>query len=115
MFDEILEQIKFNNKGLVPAIAQDDKTGDVLMMAWMNEEAITKTLSTNIVHYYSRSRQNLWKKGETSGHIQTLKSFFVDCDSDTILVKIDQKGVACHTGKRSCFFKEIVDGKVIDN
>lgn len=110
----IINQIKFNDQGLVPAIAQDYRNGDLLMMAWMNVEAIEKTLSSNIVHYYSRSRKKLWKKGETSGNIQTLKEFFIDCDSDTILVKIDQKNAACHTGRRSCFFKKLEDDRIVN-
>lgn len=104
---EILKQVKFNENGLVAAIAQDFKTGEVLMMAWMNADSLTKTLESSQVHYWSRSRGALWRKGETSGHTQTLKECFIDCDGDTILLKIEQVGAACHTGERSCFFKEI--------
>lgn len=105
---KVLEEVKFDDRGLVPAIAQDINTKEVLMLAYMNEEAITKTLEEEIVHYYSRSRQELWKKGATSGNIQKLKGFYYDCDNDTILVKVEQVGVACHTGAYSCFFNEVV-------
>jgi phosphoribosyl-AMP cyclohydrolase len=104
---EILKQVKFDEKGLVAAIAQDHLTGEVLMMAWMNADSLTKTLKSGQVHYWSRSRKSLWRKGETSGHTQTLKECFIDCDGDTILLKIEQVGVACHTGERSCFFRKI--------
>ena len=102
-----IEQVKFNDVGLVPVIAQDFANGEVLMMAWMNADSLTKTLTTNQVYYWSRSRKSLWRKGETSGHTQTLKECFIDCDGDTILLKIEQVGVACHTGQRSCFFTKI--------
>lgn len=104
---EILKQVKFDENGLLAAIAQDYVTGEVLMMAWMNADSLEKTLETGQVHYWSRSRGSLWRKGETSGHTQTLKECFIDCDGDTILVKIEQVGAACHTGARSCFFKKI--------
>ncbi len=103
-----IDEIKFNDKGLVPVIAQDINTKEVLMLAYMNDEAITKTLEQEIVHYYSRSRQELWKKGETSGNIQKLKGFYYDCDKDTILIKVEQTGVACHTGEYSCFFNKVM-------
>jgi len=94
--------------GLVPAIAQDECTGEVLMLAYMNEEAWDKTLATGEVHYYSRSRQTLWHKGGTSGHVQKVRSIRLDCDADTILVLVEQiGGAACHTGRRSCFYREI--------
>jgi len=102
----ILAAIKFDGAGLVPAIAQQHDTGEVLMMAWMNAEAVAETLRTGRVCYWSRSRQGLWRKGESSGQVQTLKSFLVDCDGDTLLLKVDQQGVACHTGHRSCFYSE---------
>jgi phosphoribosyl-AMP cyclohydrolase len=103
-----IEALKFNDQGLIPAIAQDAEDGTVLMMAWMNKESIQKTLETQEVHYWSRSRSELWHKGATSGHIQKLKSLYYDCDADTILLKIEQIGnIACHTGARSCFFKEV--------
>lgn len=99
-----MTKIKFNTDGLVAAIAQCVETGEVLMMAWMNTESLTKTLTTGRVTYYSRSRQELWEKGLTSGHTQRLVSAHLDCDGDAILLKIHQKGAACHTGRRSCFF-----------
>ena len=99
-----LGQISFNAEGLVPAIAQQFDTGEVLMMAWMNRDAVTETLATGRVCYWSRSRKGLWRKGETSGQQQRLKDFLIDCDGDTILLKVDQDGVACHTGRRSCFY-----------
>lgn len=103
-----IEALKFNDQGLIPAIAQDAEDGTVLMMAWMNKESIQKTLETQEVHYWSRSRSELWHKGATSGHIQKLKSLYYDCDADTILLKIEQIGnIACHTGARSCFFTEV--------
>jgi phosphoribosyl-AMP cyclohydrolase len=99
--------------GLVPAIAQDAETGEVLMMAYMNEEAWNKTLETGEVHYWSRSRQELWHKGGTSGHTQTVQSIRIDCDDDTVLFLIDQiGGAACHKGYRSCFYRELKDGEV---
>lgn len=104
---EILENLKFDQNGLIPAIAQDEKTGEVLMMAWMNEESVRLTFETGFATYYSRSRKALWKKGETSGHLQEVVSIKTDCDSDCILMKVKQTGVACHTGKMSCFFNEI--------
>lgn len=94
--------------GLIPVIAQDHETGQVLMLAYMNREAWEKTIETGKVHYWSRSRQKLWLKGETSGHVQVLKEAFVDCDLDTVLVKVEQRGgAACHTGHRSCFFNRL--------
>ena len=109
----VIPEIKYNEKGLVPAIAQDSKTGDVLMMAWMNEEALSLTLSTGKAHYYSRSRNKLWLKGETSGNIQLVRSVRYDCDADTILLGVEPMGPACHTGERTCFYRSIMeeDGK----
>mgnify|MGYP000465861735 FL=1 len=104
---ELLEQIKFDSNGLVPAIAQDYKTNEVLMMAYMNEEAFIKSMETGKVHYFSRSRNKLWLKGETSGHFQMIKSINLDCDGDTILVKVEQIEAACHTGHYSCFYREL--------
>lgn len=103
----LLEQIKFDCNGLVPVIAQQHDTGEVLMLAWMNREAITTTLQERRVCYYSRSRKALWRKGETSGQVQWLKDIYIDCDGDTVLIKVDQTGVACHTGRRSCFFTKL--------
>ncbi|HET9148332.1 MAG TPA: phosphoribosyl-AMP cyclohydrolase [Acetobacteraceae bacterium] len=97
--------LRFNADGLIPAIAQQFDTGEVLMMAWMNEDSIAETLATGQVCYFSRSRQSLWRKGETSGHTQRLVDFRIDCDGDTLLVLVDQKGAACHTGERSCFYR----------
>ena len=108
---QVLDAIKFNDDGLVPAIAQQFDTGEVLMMAWMNRDAITETLTTGQVCYWSRSRQKLWRKGETSGQTQALKDFRWDCDADTVLVRVDQAGGACHTGRRNCFFNAIRDGE----
>lgn len=99
--------IKYNQDGLIPAVAQDIATGEVLMLAYMNEEAVKLTLEKRVAHYYSRSRKKLWLKGETSGNIQEVKGFYYDCDGDTILLKVNQTGVACHTGEYSCFFNEI--------
>lgn len=103
-----MEKIKFDENGLVPAIAQDINTKKVLMLAYMNEESIKKTLEEEVAVYYSRSRQELWKKGETSGNIQRLKGMSYDCDGDSILLMVEQIGVACHTGAYSCFFNEIL-------
>jgi len=105
----LLTSIKFNEAGLIPAIAQDAGTGRVLMMAWMNKEAVQKTVETGFAHYYSRSRQQQWKKGESSGHVQEVLDMFLDCDGDTILLIINQTGAACHTNRESCFFKQRQD------
>jgi len=110
--DELLALVSFNADGLVPAIAQQHDTGEVLMMAWMNRAAIDETLTTGRVCYYSRSRAGLWRKGETSGQIQHLKELRVDCDGDTLLLLVDQTGVACHTGRRSCFYRAARDGTI---
>lgn len=107
-YDELIMKIKFNEQGLVPAIAQDYLTGEVLMLAYQNAEALQRTLMEKEVYYYSRSRQELWKKGKTSGNIQELKSLYYDCDADTILLKVKQTGVACHTGALSCFFNTVI-------
>lgn len=109
-FETVLEAIRFDDSGLVPAIAQQHDSGEVLMMAWMNRDAVRETLRTGRVTYYSRSRDSLWRKGETSGQTQTLKDFRIDCDGDTLLMLVDQKGVACHTGRRSCFFTAVRNG-----
>lgn len=97
-------EMKLNDQGLVPCIVQDVNNGDVLMMAWMNEESYQKTLESGTMTYWSRSRKKLWVKGETSGHFQYVKELWVDCDADTLLAKVEQVGAACHTGHRSCFF-----------
>jgi phosphoribosyl-AMP cyclohydrolase len=107
----VIAAVRFDDKGLVPAIAQQFDSGEVLMMAWMNADAISKTLETRMVHYWSRSRSRIWRKGETSGQEQHLKELRWDCDGDTVLVLVDQKGVACHTGRRSCFFNALRNGE----
>jgi phosphoribosyl-AMP cyclohydrolase len=99
-----LAALKFNDDGLVPAIAQQHDSGEVLMMAWMNRDSVEETLRTGRVCYWSRSRGKLWRKGESSGQQQRLVEFLMDCDGDTILLKVDQDGVACHTGRRTCFY-----------
>ncbi|MDA0721813.1 MAG: phosphoribosyl-AMP cyclohydrolase [Proteobacteria bacterium] len=96
--------LKYNDAGLIPAIAQDAASGEVLMMAWMNAESVARTLDTGRVTYWSRSRQAFWVKGDTSGHVQELVDFRVDCDRDCVLVTVNQTGPACHTGRRSCFY-----------
>ena len=110
----ILDAITFDANGLVPAIAQQHDTGEVLMMAWMNRESVAETLATGRVCYYSRSRGKLWRKGESSGQQQSLKELRLDCDGDTILLLVDQLGVACHTGRRNCFFRAARDGALVE-
>ena len=110
----LIEAARFNSDGLVPAIAQDADDGAVLMMAWMNRAALTETLTTGRVCYWSRSRGGLWRKGESSGQTQTLVDLRLDCDGDTILLLVRQQGVACHTGRRSCFFRAIRAGQVAE-
>jgi phosphoribosyl-AMP cyclohydrolase len=105
--------LRFDDQGLIPAIAQQHDTGEILMMAWMNRAAVDETLRTGQVCYYSRSRKTLWRKGETSGQHQRLIDMRIDCDADTLLLLVDQTGVACHTGRRSCFFRAVRDGKVV--
>ena len=107
-------QLDFNKtSGLVPAIVQDNETGEILMLAYMNQEAFNATLSTGKATYYSRSRQTLWVKGETSGNVQLVKEIRIDCDDDTVLLKVEQLGgAACHTGHRSCFYKKVEDGTI---
>ena len=109
--DAVVESIRFSDDGLVPAIAQQHDSGEVLMMAWMNRDAVAETLRTGRVCYWSRSRARLWRKGESSGQVQTVKDFRWDCDADTVLVLVDQTGVACHTGRRNCFFNALRDGR----
>ena len=104
---KFLDEIKFDNRGLVPAIIQDYKNGEILMLAYMNRESLQKTLSSGKTHFWSRSRQKLWLKGESSGHTQEVKELFMDCDMDTVLIKVDQKVAACHTGYRSCFYRKL--------
>ena len=112
--DAILAAITFDANGLVPAIAQQHDSGEVLMMAWMNRDAVAETLTTGRVCYFSRSRNTLWRKGESSGQHQTLVALRLDCDGDTVLLQVDQLGVACHTGRRSCFFLEARDGTLVE-
>ncbi|WP_282168339.1 phosphoribosyl-AMP cyclohydrolase [Ruegeria atlantica] len=109
-----LSSLKFNDAGLIPAIAQDEASGEVLMMAWMNAEAVEKTLETRRVTYWSRSRQSFWIKGETSGHVQELIDFRVDCDRDCLLVLVRQTGAACHTNRRTCFYTAVRDGEEVE-
>ena len=106
-----IDEIKFDANGLVPAIIEDSKTHEILMMAYMNREALLKTIKSGKTHFYSRSRRKLWLKGESSGHIQRVKRIALDCDGDTLLVSVAQVGGACHTGYRSCFFRVLSDGK----
>jgi len=109
----LLDAVAFNADGLVPAVAQDHATGDVLMMAWMNRERLAETLATGRVCYWSRSRRAFWRKGETSGHVQRLIEARLDCDGDTLLLLIDQTGAACHTNRRSCFYRAWRDGALV--
>ena len=105
-----IDQIKFDADGLVPAIAQQHDTGEILMVAWMNREAVALSLAEGRVCYWSRSRRRLWRKGETSGQVQWLRELRLDCDGDALLLLVEQPGVACHTGRRSCFFRALRDG-----
>lgn len=111
MFD--VSNLRFNADGLIPAIAQDHATGEVLMMAWMSRESIQKTLQDSIVTYWSRSRNELWEKGATSGHVQRLIEMRIDCDRDALLILVDQTGPACHTNRQSCFYTAVRDGKEV--
>ncbi len=105
--EDLLREVKFDEKGLVPAIIQDAFNGELLMVAYMNGLALEKTLETGYTHFWSRSRNRLWKKGEESGHVQKVKEIRIDCDSDTLLVKVEQRGAACHMGYKSCFFRSL--------
>jgi len=107
-----IKNLKYDSNGLIPVIIQDWKTGDVLMLAYMNEESLNKTIETGFTHFWSRSRNKLWKKGETSGNEQIVKEINYDCDNDTLLIKAEQKGVACHTGNRSCFYSKLTQGVI---
>lgn len=111
--DRLLRELRFDGAGLVPCIAQAAGTGEVLMLAWMNEAALRRTLETGQVTYWSRSRQALWTKGETSGHRQRLVSLRLDCDGDALLLEVEQVGPACHTDRRSCFFRRLADGALV--
>ena len=115
MNEQLFEQIKWDEAGLIPAIAQQYDTGKVLMVAWMNREALQLTIEEGRAIYYSRSRQKLWRKGEESGHVQQLKEIRIDCDSDVVLMQVEQiGGIACHTGRHSCFYKRFEQGKWVD-
>ncbi len=111
--DNIINKVDFDKQdGLIPVIAQDNETNEVLMLAYMNKEALELTLKTNFAHYFSRSKQRIWKKGESSNHTQEVQSINIDCDNDTILLKIIQNGVACHTGRKSCFFTDLKTNEI---
>ena len=110
-----LSQLKLNADGLIPAIVQDHASGEVLMLAYMNAEAFQRTLDTGKATYWSRSRQSFWVKGETSGHVQKVVSVSLDCDLDTVLLKVEQTGAACHENYRSCFFRDVRDGELVVN
>jgi phosphoribosyl-AMP cyclohydrolase len=110
---DFIDSLKFDVQGLMPAIAQQHDSGEVLMLAWMNRQAIEQTIATGRVCYWSRSRGALWRKGETSGQVQRLVELRVDCDLDALLVKVDQTGVACHTGRRACFFNRVEGGRIV--
>ena len=112
----IIDQIDFEKQdGMIPVITQDNTSNEVLMLAYMDKEAVELTLSTSYAHYFSRSKQRIWKKGESSNHTQEVVSIKLDCDNDTLLLKVNQKGVACHTGRKSCFFTDVQSGEVSDN
>jgi phosphoribosyl-ATP pyrophosphohydrolase/phosphoribosyl-AMP cyclohydrolase len=112
MLEEAVNRVDWEKSELLPVIVQDVVNNEVLMMAYMNKEALSLSLETKIAHYFSRSKQRIWKKGESSGHTQTIHSFALDCDNDTLLIKVTQEGVACHTGRRSCFFTELESGDI---
>ncbi|HJN83504.1 MAG: phosphoribosyl-AMP cyclohydrolase [Verrucomicrobiota bacterium] len=107
---KFIEKLKFNQDGLIPAIVQEEGTGRVLMMAWMNESSLQSTIETGKTHFWSRSRQEYWMKGESSGHTQEVKDLAFDCDGDTLLIQVAQHGAACHEGYKSCFFRSIREG-----
>jgi phosphoribosyl-AMP cyclohydrolase len=111
-FAEVLAAIVFDGEGLVPAVAQQHDSGELLMVAWMDRDAVVETLASGRVCYWSRSRGKLWRKGESSGQVQTLVELRLDCDGDTLLLLVDQTGVACHTGRRSCFFRAVREGRL---
>lgn len=110
--DQVLQAVRFNDDGLVAAIAQQHDTGEVLMLAWMNREAVAETVRTKRACYWSRSRKKLWRKGEESGHVQVLLEMRIDCDGDAVLLLVDQTGVACHTGRHNCFFTALREDKL---
>jgi phosphoribosyl-ATP pyrophosphohydrolase/phosphoribosyl-AMP cyclohydrolase len=106
----VANELRWDERGLIPAVVQETETGEVLMVAWMDREALEATQRTGASHFHSRARQSLWRKGETSGHVQHVDGIYADCDRDTLLVQVHQQGVACHTGARSCFFTRLADG-----
>lgn len=110
-----LDGFKFDANGLIPAIIQDHETGQVLMMAWMNHASLERTIETGLCTYWSRSRQQFWVKGETSGHVQHVKRISIDCDQDCLLIQVEQTGAACHENYRSCFFRDVVDDELVVN
>jgi|LSQX01.2.fsa_nt_gb phosphoribosyl-ATP pyrophosphohydrolase/phosphoribosyl-AMP cyclohydrolase len=110
---DLKEKIKFDEKGLIPAVVQEHITGEVLMVAYMNKETLRKTIETGYTYFWSRSRNEVWKKGETSGNVQKVKDIRIDCDNDCLLINVEQTGVACHTGNHSCFYKEVKDEDII--
>ena len=110
-----LDSLKFNEQGLIPAIVQDHENGQVLMMAWVNRESLEQTIESGLCTYWSRSRQEFWVKGQTSGHLQHVKKISVDCDQDALLIHVEQIGAACHEGYRSCFFRDLDDGELTLN
>jgi phosphoribosyl-AMP cyclohydrolase len=113
---DFLDAVRWDERGLVPAIAQDAGTGRVLMMAWMNREALAATVAEGIAVYWSRSRGRLWRKGETSGHTQVVRELRLDCDGDTVLLTVEQQGgIACHTGRERCFFQRLTDGQWVSD
>lgn len=112
--DPVPENLVFNSEGLLPAIIQDDENGDVLMLAWMDHEAVRRTVTTGRVTFWSRSRQEYWRKGDTSGHRQYVQSVSVDCDDDTLLIRVIQIGAACHTGTRTCFTGRSIEAAIGD-
>lgn len=107
MLDDFLDSLKYDSDGLVPAVVQDHSNGDVLMVGYMNKEAVARTLTSGRTCFWSRSRRKFWVKGETSGHIQAVKAVYVDCDKDCLVVKVEQTGAACHEGYRTCFFRKV--------
>ena len=111
---DIINHIKFNADGLAPIVVQDEKTRDILMLAWASKESIEKTIATGEMHYWSRSRNKIWRKGETSGQEQELVELSIDCDMDSLLAIVKQKGVACHTGRKNCFYFSIKENKLVE-
>lgn len=114
MLDAAIAELKFNDQGLIPAVVQDAKDGSVLMVAWMNADSLRSTVRTGKTHFWSRSRQKYWMKGESSGHTQTVVAISTDCDKDVLLIRVNQAGGACHTGYRSCFSWHLKDGQWVE-